>query len=338
MSRKFKPKGISLSAGIAPCVSRCRFCQLKYHRPARYSVDRFAAIVDKYLDYKEQTGFDVSFWLGYTFNLSVSDFATLLRLHRRNGRKLDVLLLGGMPILPDAEQRRWLLERRALGSKELAGSFYGLPAAHDYLNNYSGHFEFQLRAQKIAAEIDMHNQQRLFLMRSTLRDADEILERLYKVDRVRHRIAYLLFYSGLGRKFEHERVTREMLENQPEHVKAIYRFDYDKWKTESEWVIWALEGKKAWPAHDSLNLMVTDDNITMLERASCAEVIDLLTAKTREAYAIAPGRAELAEKYGDSRSDKMYMFMWDMETLWMDRFMQANPHIKFERRWTHFGR
>jgi len=144
------------------------------------------------------------------------------------------------------------------------------------------------------------------------------------------------FYSGLARKYEHERVTMELLDKQPKRVQEIYRTDKNNWKSEKDWVEYALNN----PSHygkGHVDLTLTDKNIEMIESMSCEEIIENLVKRTKLAYSIAPSQEELASKYSDKTSEKLYMFLWDMEALWMDRYLKENP-IDFERGLTHFGR
>ena len=338
MSREFDPKGISISTGIAKCANHCRYCQLAYRRPQHFSVERFAKFVEKFAAYREKNGFGVSTWLGYSFDLNARDFARQIELYNKvNNWELKVLLLGGLPLMDKKQTEVWYTERKALGSDSVVASYYGFRQRHDYLNNKEGHFDFQLQAQKIAAGMGLNNIQRVFLLKSALPEMDRLLDELESIDAVTDRIAYLLFYSGLGRNFENERLTRELFENQSERLQAIFRGDHDNWKTEREWVEWVRNGNE--PKGDAwLGLNVTDENISRYEAMDCEEIIAELTGRTKAAYDAVPTREELAENYGDNTSEKLYMFMWDMECLWLDRFLTQHPEVNFERELTHFGR
>jgi hypothetical protein len=338
MGRDFEPVGVNLTAGLGKCSGHCRYCQLAYKKPAKFSVSRYAAVVDKFLDYKAKTGFGVSQWLGYSFDFSADDFGLLLELHRRvSDCELKVLLLGGLPLMTGKQLDDWFSQRRNLGSDSVVASFYGAEAGHDYLNNKKGHFEWQISAQNAAARLGFKNYHRIFLIKSALPHMNEILDRLEEVDNVDGRVAYLLFYSGLGRKFEDQRLTMEILDSQPERLKAIYRDDKPKWRSERAWLEWERVNPEV-SAEGHLNLILTDRNIDLMEKLSCEEIISDLTLRTKAAYQAVPGRAELAEKYGDPSNDKLYMFMWDMECLWVDRFLKASPNIVIDRNLTHFGR
>jgi MoaA/NifB/PqqE/SkfB family radical SAM enzyme len=338
MSRDFNPVGIQISAGLGKCANHCRHCQLSYKKPANFSVDRYVTVVDKFIDYREKTGFEVNQWLGYSFNLSANYFSKLIELHHRlGGFELKVLLLGGLPFMNSDQFTDWFLQRKEMGSESVVASFYGPETLHDYLNNKKGHFDWQISTQKTAAKNGLNNWQRVFLLKSALPHMDHILDRLDETENVTSRVAYLLFYSGLGRRFEDERLTMDILDRQSQRLQAIYREDKNRWLSERDW----LEFERNNPDSGSdgeLSLILTDKNIEWVEKLSCEEIVEDLTVRTKAAYRSVPSRAELAEKYGDRFNEKVYMFMWEMECLWMDRFLKANPDFQFERLLTHFGR
>jgi hypothetical protein len=338
MPRDFTPAGIAISAGIAKCANHCRFCQLDYRRPESFSVERFVAVVDKFVEYKAKTGFEVGQWLGYSFDLSLEDFDRQLKLYARTGWPLKVILMGGMPFMKEETLAEWYRQRQAIGSDTVVASYYGFGGLHDYLNNKTGHFEYQLKSQKIAASLGMNNSQRIFLFKSALKDMGSLLDRLDEVENVTERIAYPLFYSGLGKKFEDERLTKDDMVSGPERLKQFYREDKNEWKSEKEWVEWVADGKPTFP-QNWLTLVLTDENIEQIEKMGCEEIIEDLTVRTRKMYNLVPSKEELAEKYSDKTNEKIYMFMWDMECLWVDRFLERNPHVSLnERCLTHFGR
>lgn len=340
MARHFNTTGIHITAGISPCAYHCRYCQLAFRKTARFGTDRFIAVANRFLEYQAKKGekeFEVSQWMGYTYDLNLRDFANKLDLYRRSGNDVKLILLGGVRHMPDEELEKWFIDRKALNLERVVASYYGYGETHDYWNNKKGNFAYLHHAQKIASKVGFNNGQRILLIRSTLSQIERLLDSLDEIgESVTERVAYPLFYSGLARRIENERVTMEQLDNQPVRVRSIYRQDKDRWKSEKEWIEYARnDGNTGEDSYIKLNL--TDENIEHVEAMSCEEIIDNLTARTRAAYAKVPSRAELAEKYSDPDNEKIYMFMWDMECLWLDRYLRKHP-MQFERDLTHFGR
>lgn len=340
MSRTFTPIGIHITAGVAPCSYHCRYCQLDYRKSARFGTDRFIAVVDRFLAYREksrQKNFKVAAWMGYSYDLPLKDFVNKLALYRRCDNNVNLILLGGVRHRPDAELRAWFSERKALNLQRVVASYYGYGDTHDYLNNKQGNFAYLIHAQQIAAQTGFRNSQRVFLFRSSLAQMEQLLDRLDEVgESVTERMAYPLFYSGLARRYEEERVTMEDLDRQPQRVRAIYRQDKDRWQSERQWIDQARTDGNT-EEKNFVELRLTDQNIEQVETMSCEDILADLVVRTKAAYSVVPSRANLAERYGDSSSDKIYMFMWEMECLWLDRYLKKHP-MSLERELTHFGR
>lgn len=341
MARPFNPTGIYITSGLASCAYHCRYCQLVHLKPSTFGMERFAAQVERFADYREKHGlteFDVSFWNGYSYDFSLADFEKELALHRRVGEwELKILLLGGLPHMEDAVLEQWFAERKKIGSEFATATYTGYRETHDYWNNKKGNFDFLLNAQKIAARAGLANDQRILLTRSGLEQMPQLLDTLDALElELRGRNAYPFFYSGLARRYEEERVTMAMLDRQPERVRAVYRDDKRHWKSERAWIEHARTAEGKYEA-GPVTLVLSDSNIGQIESMSCEAILDDLTRRTRAAYDALPGRSELAEKYADPTNEKIYMFLWEMECLWMDRHLKEHP-VVFERELTHFGR
>jgi len=343
MARPFKTTGIYILSGMNPCAYHCRYCQLTTTKPTKnITMDRFKAIVNRFIDYKHFNhlkDFDVDFWNGYTYDCSLIDFQKELDLHKKVGDwELKILLLGGMPHMEDATLKQWFQDRKHIGSEFVAATYLGCKDQHDYWNNKKGNFEFLIKAQKMASAVGLDNVQRLLLTRSSLYRMEELLDVLDSLEiPIKERSAYPFFYSGFARRYEDERVTLSLLENQSERIKSIYRKDKETWKSEQEWTEYARTTRHKYE-EGSIHLVLTDENIEHIESMSCEAILDDLTNRTQKAYAMVPSQEELAENYADRTSEKIYMFLWDMECLWLDRYLKEHPLQGFERALTHFGR
>lgn len=341
MPREFHATGISITAATSPCAYRCSYCQLADIGVSKISIDRYARIVERFVEYKESKGltdFGIGQWLGNAFNFNDYEYAKVAEISHKLGDSYENICLGGVPHKSHAEMTEWLAFRRKIGAKNLIVSFLGHGDAHDKWNRKKGSFNFLMESQRIAIELGMGLVQRAFLANSTLPMIERLLDMLDDLGgEVIERVGYPLFYSGLARKFEHERVTMETLDSQSPRIKAIYREDKDKWKSEKDWIEYARNEK--YDEHESnwVVLKLDDSNIDKVESMSCEAILADLITRTRAAYASVPAREELCGKYGNKENEKIYMFMWDMECLWLDRYLQDNP-IALERHLTHFGR
>jgi hypothetical protein len=308
---------------------------------SRIPIDRYVRVIERFLEYKESkrlADFEIGHWLGNAFNFDEYEYGKVAEISHKLGDSYENICMGGVPHQSPEKLRKWLAFRQKVGAKNIIVAFLGHGEVHDQWNRKAGNFAFQMEAQKVANDLGMGLIQRTFLTNSTLPLVERWLDLLDELGgNVVQRVAYLLFYSGLARKFEHERVTRETLDRQSDRVKAIYRDDQNRWKSEKDWAEFLRTDKEYESGYGDLVLKLDDSNIDQIESMSCEEIIADLTQRTKAAYAAVPSREELCEKYANQTSEKLYMFTWDMECLWIDRFLQQNP-IVFERHLTHFGR
>jgi hypothetical protein len=340
--RDFIPVGLTISAQMAPCANHCRFCLLADRKTQNISVGRFVGIVEKFIAYKEQTGFEIKQWFGNSYNFQAGEFQKMVHLFFKNGinqkgaQDLRYLLLGGMPVMTEKSFRAWLADRQIMGCVNLGATYCGLEPSHDHYCSRSGHFGFQIMAQKIAAEMGLLNMQRLLLMNSTLSQLEMLMDILDETGSINDRHAFVLFYNGSGKTFESERPTFEQLSNQPPRIMDLYRENFNKWKSEMDWIKEVLDNPTIRP-RNRLVLKLTEENIDQLEKMSCEEIVNDLSERTKRVYEVIPSLEELAEKYSDQTSRKVYMSPWDVECLWLDRFMALNPEANFESQLIHFG-
>ncbi|MDR2504273.1 MAG: hypothetical protein LBD82_07850 [Deltaproteobacteria bacterium] len=248
---------------------------------------------------------------------------------------LRYIFLGGLPIMGKKELRAWLAARRELGCLHVAATYCGVGSSHDYNCSCAGHFNFQTKAQSIAADLGMSNLQRIIITSANLPQLNELLVKLNAVGHESTRQAFLMFYNGRGKLFENERPTLRQLLKQTPAVQELYRKNLADWKTEDGWAKALFVGKE-FRQSDRIALRITAENIASLKDMSCEDLILDLTERTRCVYADIPSRQELAADYSDKANPKLYMTSWDVERLWLDRFMVKNPHISIDHSLLHF--
>lgn len=338
----FRPTGILIIAQTKPCSSSCKFCLLSNRKTTNLSIDRCIGVVNKYLDYLNHSDFVVKQWFGNCYSFSLDDFKKLFDLFVRNGldvkgtQDLRFLMLGGLPFMEDRLARQWLRERQAIGARTVSSTYAGLPPMHDALCSKKGHFRQQLDLQTIAVEEGFSLMQKIILLESNLPFLDTIKDEIGRAGEAEFGHVVLMFYSGHGRSFEAERPTRALLESQPARIRAIYEDDLPDWKTEREWFDLTSDSAGE-PYTDWITLHLTAENIDDIEKKSCPEIIDRLTADTARAYSAIPAVDELFEKYADQASQKLYETSDEVEGLWVDRFLAQNPQISLNCSLNRFG-
>jgi hypothetical protein len=335
---------IMITASISPCAKpRCDYCQLPNNKISRISVDRFAAIVERFIEYKESQGlkdFKITEWLGNAFNFNEYEYTKVAEINRKLDQFYENICLGGVSHKYPEEMRAWLAARQKIGAKNLIVALFGIGTIHDTWNRKKGDFAFQMESQRQAIEIGMGLIQRTFLMHSILPVIGDLFDMFDELGgEVVGRWTCPLYYCGLARKLEHERVTMEILDNQPSRVKATY-LAKNNWKSEIDWIEEVRKGNPDWENGYGLGhvvLRLDDSNIDRIESMSCEAILDELIQRTNAAYAVLPSREELCEKYGNRKNEKVYVGMREMDDLWVDRFLRDNP-VEFDSYLTHFKR
>lgn len=276
-------------------------------------------------------------WYGNSHDCDQETLIGLRSIGERMGYQTDVVLLGGVAHRPRDEMRAWLEQRRAVGIDTVVATFSGHGGDHDYWNNKQGNYRFQLDTLHLAAEMGFRLQQRVLLLRDNLGG----LERLFDdLDRIRttdsSRSSIPLFYSGRAKRLEDQRLTEGDFAALPTRLRNSLRDDHPNWRSERQWIEHVKTQEEPGPEEIAPMLEITEENLDWAEHHSCEEIVATLEARWRAAYAAMPSRRELFEGYGASENDKIYMFLGQMEHLWLDRYREKKPGT-FDLRSTHFG-
>jgi len=339
MAREVRLTGIVLHANAAPCFHHCRYCQLRTSKPRAVSFSGFEKLVNRFLDWRIVSGrpeFEVWPWYGNSHEHDEEMLLGLRSIGRRLGYESDVVLLGGVAHRSMPEMRAWLQERRAAGIDTVVATFSGDREKHDYWNNKEGNWQFQLDTLHLAADMGFRLQERVLLLRDNLPSLERLFDALDTVEAAeRNRWAIPLFYSGRAKRLESQRLTEGDFAALPKRIRDSLRGDHEKWRSERRWVELVREEGEPGPEEISPMLRVTEENLAWAEPLSCDEIIAALEERWRAAYAAMPSRRELCDGYSDPQGDKVYMFLGQMEHLWLDRYLAKNP-AGFDIRSTHF--
>ncbi len=339
MSREIRVTGILLHGNATRCFHLCRYCQLRTAKAIPATHSRYAALVHRFLDWRTSTGrekFEVWPWYGNSHDYDHETLIGERQIGERMGYQTDVVLLGGVAHRSMAEMRDWLQERRAAGVDTVVATFSGAQDDHDYWNNKKGNYRFQLDTLRVAAEMGLRLQERVLLLRDCLPSLERLFDDLDTIDAKEYsRSSIPLFYSGRAKKLEPQRLTEKDFADLPQRIRENLRGDHPKWRSERRWTEHVRELGDPEPEEVAPMLRINEETLEWAESRSCEEILENLETRWRAAYAAMPSRRELCDRYGDSRSDKVYMFLGQMEHLWLDRYLKENP-CNFDIRSTHF--
>lgn len=345
MARSIEVTGIHLHANSVGCSHFCRYCQLKTAKPTPIPFERFQALVERFVQWNagrmaEKGGgvpFEIAPWYGNSQDYDDTARSALAAMNRKLGYGNSVLLLGGLSHRSGDALRDWLGKQRDDGVTTIVGTFSGHGKHHDFWNNKEGNYRFQMDALRTAVEMGFSLQQRVLLMRDTmagLGDLFDDLDALGGGDRI-VRWSIPLFYSGLARRLEDQRLTKADFDALPDRVLDTLREDHVDWKTEGEWMEHLREREEE-PERIAIHLPITMNTLDWGESRACDEIVAELESQWKAAYDRLPSRRSLGAKYGRAASGKVYMHMAHLDHRWMDQCVSENPG-RFDLRSTHFG-
>lgn len=310
----------------------------------KITATRFCAFVERFLEWGERRSgrlgeLPIFYVLNYSSNYDRTTLQLLKRLWERfpHWSGLDSILTGGLLRRDGMATRGWLSERQSFGCKYVITSFAGAGAIHDYWNGRPGDFDHLLNMLRIACELGMELETRVFLTRSTLATMQELFDRLDELPpHSGKRVAFPFAYAGWGARLEGDRIDEKIREALPPRVTSLIEpiLEYP-WRSEREWIN-HLRGESSAEIVTDIVLNVTDDNINRLESMCCDEIFSELHSRTLAAYAAIPALHELRERYGDNNGLLIYDNETCLERKWLDQHLDKCPTY-FERQLTHLA-
>ncbi len=327
--------GIYFLLNINPCAHNCLYCYQGNQKSSNFHAERYLAVVERFLDWKQSRRlekFNIPFLLLYCDDYDLATTKKIIELKRREKSYMQ-LYLGGLRMRSESEIGVWLRERQKMGIRNVIASFVGHGEVHDHWNNRVGDFDFLMSTLRIAAELGMKMEQRIFLLKSTLPCLEELINKLDTLPgKARKRTFEPLEYLGRAGKLESERLTEADLEHLPEQVKRSLPTLY----SERQWIAYMRQNEDS-PRNDVLLRFVLDDtNIDRAEAMSCDEIFADLEKRVRSAYAATPSQRELLEACGDPNSDLLYGSPRELERKWLDQYLEKHP-LQYERSITVWG-
>ncbi|WP_400766498.1 hypothetical protein [Methylosinus sporium] len=212
MGREIIVNGIALHANATPCFHHCRYCQLRSYKTSGVSFDRYSALVERFVVWRDRhrPDFEIWPWFGNSDDHDDATWQGIRRLDEMQNRTSTIALLGGVAHRSIDEMQRWLEKRQRLGVETIAATFSGHDEKHDYWNHMPGNYRFQLETLRLAKDMGFLLQQRVLRLRDSLLSLERLFDDLDDTVGVGHqRWALPLFYSGVARHLEHESWPRK---------------------------------------------------------------------------------------------------------------------------------
>lgn len=345
---------LCLRVDLIPCAHFCRYCSISSSGPGKVAAlgfRRFHALVDRFEEWSKTSGYSVSPIVHNSDDITreVADFLDETigppgTVHsepitpKDAKLRLETVRTGGVRFRSDDGIREWLSRWRDTGSTIVHGSFAGYREIHDWWNNRPGDYDFLMRIQQVAIEMEFQVSHTVFLTKNMLPSLDRLLEDLNRLPATPvNRWAFAPTYLGRARNSsaENQRITEEDRDRLAQNSALTETYTLRQGKSEREFIKELGANKARVPSH-SLDLYVEDQNIRFLESAPCGRIVDDLRAKVEASYQAIPSSEELMSQYGDPDGTKVYDLQFELDSLWLDRCLREQD-IRFERRLTHMS-
>ena len=302
----------------APCGCACRYCLLGSCKEAGgVDYDRGKRLARRLIAWEKEGGafrmrYRPFYYVGYC--AEYPQLTDTIAFNRENGWDgARFLQCNGIAVRSREETDRFLRELKAAGVEQVDTTFYGARDFHDDFAARRGDYDFMLLFAARAAALGLRCEPTVPVMKGNLTQLPALLETLEAIP-IGSVHCFLPNHRGRGALMEAERITADDYRSLPERVKAA--LNLSRHKTQAEWL---ADGPLPECTGRHLVVSLREDNIDMLERMSCEEIVAYVEKLDDDYYAAIPSLNELAAMYGDDTNRKLYQVR-DLYWMWQRRY------------------
>ena len=304
----------------APCNCACKYCLLQSCKKAN-GVDYYRGFkfAEKFVEWGKNKKllslpyYYISYCAEYpelfeniSFNKSIGFIgATFLQCN-------------GINLRTKSETEDFLYKLKVAGITNLDTTFYGDETYHDQFAARKGDYNFMMKFVKIAVEMDIKCTPSVVITEENKYMLDKLISTLSKIAGEENVHSFLPDYRGHGYLMEGSRLTEKSFFDLSGIVKNT--INIRRYKTEKDWLSCNML-----PEYTTRTVIITlrKDNIELLEKMSCDEIVNYIENLDDEYYNTIPTINELAQLYGDSTNTKLYRFR-DLFWKWQKRYIEDN--------------
>lgn len=317
-----KNTGLMILNNIVPCSCACRYCLLRSCKKADgVEYGRGKEIAVRFSTWREEKGLDdfsLCYAIGHcadypelvdniTFNKSINYF----------GAKF--LQINGIGFMSHADLNAFIEKAKNAGISNVDTTFYGLEEYHDRFSARKGDYNFMIDVAKMVQSQGLTLQVTIPIFEANKGQISGLLALLKSHLGYNTEIyGFIHDYRGNGGNLESIRLTEQSYENLPIEVKSI--INISRYKAEAKWLD---DCSFANITMRYLRLALFQDNIHMLEKMTCDEIINYLISLDEEYYSVIPSIAVLAKMYGDKENPRLYR-QRDLYWKWQKQYIKEN--------------
>ncbi len=316
-------KGLMIINHNVPCSCACRYCFFRSCKKANDGIPYFRGknMALRFNEWRKEKRMN-DFWLCYAIS-HCADYPELIdniELNKSFGFiGARYLQINGIGLKNESELTEYLSNVKNAGVTNIDTTFFGLEEYHDKFAGRQGDFKYLINILNIALKIGIVPQITFVILEDNKDQIEDLVSLLQKYVGVNGAIyGFLHDYRGNGENLENVRLTLQSYKALSDKAKRY--INISRYKTEEEWL-----KSNGFSQYTSRNLVLAlrPDNIDMLERMTCDEIIEYLVDLDESYYNAIPDIDVLAKLYGDKNCQKLYR-QRDLLWKWQKQFIVDN--------------
>lgn len=299
-----------------PCHANCCYCLLSscgaatgvdYERGKQLTRRLYREIKAVHPD------MSFSYYIGYCMDTPhLPDYIQFCQeIGSPSGRFLQC---NGLALRDASQTLKFILMIHRFGVKKIDLTFYGLKDYHDRFAGRMGDYDFLLRILTAANQVGLAADVSIPLIRDNYRQVDALLD-ILSAWQINHYFVFLPHGKGRGHRLEGQRLTQAEFNSLSSRV--LEHFSKVRYQSEGQWL-----REDCWPEHQkrALILSLQPDNIDRLEAMPIQAILRDLEALDDHYYESVPPLSELARRYGDPASERVFRLR-DLHLYWQKQFL-----------------
>lgn len=324
MNVKLKEDKFHIRAFFTPCSCKCRFCCLgDYSKKKQITFEDYEKVLRKCAAVSTEYGMRLrSFIYNCPEHPYLKRQIALYNSLPMEPSEYTQLDLNGTRVKSKEEISEWFDELQSAGVEKVAFSWFGEEETHDAFVNRNGYFAYLNQCALEAYRRNIPIVSKVFLHKGILKELDEVIKHLATFSSTI--VCAFMEYSGNAKRMMDDFITIDDYDSISSKAKNYFNKEYlDKFKTENEWIRLAKIGD--FPRFNIVDyvLYIDRDNLQQVLDGSISDIVEGFRKKNIEFQNSFGEISELAEQYGDDKSQILYECR-DILRKWLDIYFEKN--------------
>ncbi len=316
---------IGVSTLCVPCENRCRYCLLSWDgRLLGADYARCQRYAEGFWHWLRENRPNISFQFYYGYSMEHPHLTDAIDFAKRIGSAGgEFLQLNGLQFRQQEELAHWLQSIQAHGIRTVDLTFYGTQAYHDRFAGRKGDFQYMLDILEQANLLGLDVNISIPVTGENINQTESLLD-IFEGFSIQNFRVFIPHREGRGAGLENIRLNAPDLKKLSPRV--LSHVNTDRYKSEQQWI---QEGMFVTPQKRMLGLSLTPENISFFENMPYADTITYLEALDDDYYRAMPALEELARRYGDPKSQKLFD-QRDLYLYYQSQYVRENQLILYD--------